>query len=149
MADTRRLAALKAVESTLDGVGKPAGLTVHRFAYKVDEKGNLPSLVIGHGGGVSTNREVNDLSESTDLIRIAIGALGSRATEPDDTIDPYLSWVISALEADITLGGAVNEVELLPTSPTTVEEGDYTYVRVVQDVHVTYYHNRTDPESQT
>ncbi len=149
MADTRRLAALKAVESTLNGVGKPTGFTAHRHMYKATQLSDMPHAIIAHGGGQSRNFDVNDITENRDLIRIAIEVQGSRTTEPDDSIDPYLSWVLSSLEADPTLGGVLNEMELQPTGPTSVDEGDYTYVRIVQDIHVIYYHNRLDPESQT
>lgn len=149
MADTRRLAALKAVESTLNGVGRPTGFTAHRHMYKATQLSDMPHAIIAHGGGQSRNFDVNDLTENVDLIRIAIEVQGSRTTEPDDSIDPYLSWVLSSLEADPTLGGVVSEMELQPTGPTTVDEADNTYVRIVQDIQVTYYNNRTNPESQT
>lgn len=116
MADTRRLAMLKAVESTLDGgAGKPSGFTVSRFAHRAIENADLPNAVIAHGGGIRVNSEVNELVEHVDLVRIAIQCQGSQSTEPDDSIDPYLSYVDSALMADLTLGGAVSKVELRPT----------------------------------
>jgi len=147
MADTRRLAMLKAVKSYLDGAGKPTGLTVHRFAHRAIEKDNLPSIVIAHGGGVSVNDEVNNLVERTDLVRIAVQCLGSAATEPDDSIDPFLSWLDTALMADMTLGGAVNSVTMRPMGATEVAEEDRIYIRVVQDIQVKYYHLRTNPEA--
>lgn len=149
MADTRRLAMLKAVESTLNGAGKPAGLNVHRFGFRAIEKDDLPALVVQHGGGVGINREVNDLTENTDVVSIAIQCLGSQVTEPDDLIDPHLSWVISALEADPTLGGVVNQIELRPAGQTEAVEADRVYIRVIQAVEIQYYHRRTNPESQT
>lgn len=149
MADTRRLAMLKAVESYLDGASKPAGLTVHRFGFRVIEKDDLPSVVIQHGGGLDVGEDVNDLSEATDLVSLAVQCLGSHATEPDDLIDPYLSWLHEALQADPTLGGAVSYVRMRPTGPTLVAETDRVYIRVVQEIEVQYYHRRTDAESQT
>lgn len=147
MADTRRLVMLKAVESYLDGLSKPSGLTVHRFAHRAIEKDQLPSVVIGHDGGIDVNTEVNTLTENTDVVRLAIQCVGNQATEPDDAIDPYLSWVESALQADLTLGGAVNRVDMRPTGRTEVAEADRIYVRIIQDIEVKYYHLRTDPES--
>lgn len=149
MADTRRLAMLKAVESYLDGASKPAGLTVHRFGFRAIEKDDLPSLVIQHGGGQSVGEDVNDLSEATDVLSLSVQCLGSQATEPDDMVDPYLSWLHEALQADTTLGGAVNFVRMRPTGPTLMAETDRVYVRIVQEIEVQYYHRRTDPESQT
>ena len=147
MADTRRLAMLKAVESYLDGASKPTGLTVHRFAHRAIEKDDLPSVVIGHGGGLNVNDEVNELVERRDLVRLAVQCLGSASTEPDDSIDPYLSWLDTALMADMTLGGAVNAVTMRPMGPTEVAEEDRIYIRVVQDIEVQYYHLRTNPEA--
>lgn len=149
MADTRRLAMLKAVESTLDGVGKPTGLTVTRYAFRALEKGDLPALVIAHGGGLRVGDEVNELYEHTDLVRIAAVCLGNQSAPPDDAIDAHLSWIDSALRADETLGGAVSRLDFRPTGETEVVEGDFVYVRVIQDVEITYYRTRTDPESQT
>lgn len=148
MADTRRLAMLKAVESYLDnGSGKPAGMTFNRFAHRAIEKSDLPNGVIAHGGGLRVNSEVNELVEHVDLVRIAIQAKGSQATEPDDTIDPYLSYVDSALMADLTLGGAVSKVEMRPTGETEVAVSDHLYIRIVQEIEVWYYRTRTDPEA--
>jgi hypothetical protein len=148
MADTRRLAMLKAVESYLDGVSKPTGLTVHRYAHRPIEKDNLPSLVIAHDGGQEIGDDVNDLYENTDRVILSVQCLGNQAEPPDDSIDPYLSWVLTALEADPTLGGAVNGVDMLPTGKTEAAETDRIYVRIQQPVEVSYYHRRTDPESQ-
>jgi hypothetical protein len=148
MADTRRLAMLKAVESYLDGVSKPTGLTVHRFAHRAIEKDDLPSVVIAHDGGQEIGDDVNDLYENTDRVILAIQCLGTVSTEPDDSIDPYLSWVLTALEADPTLNGAVNRVDMLPTGKTEVAETDRIYIRIKQPVEVAYYQRRTDPESQ-
>lgn len=146
MADTRRLAMLKAVETTLSAAA-PTGTTVHRFAHRAIEKDSLPSVVIAHGGGLNVGDEVNDRYEHTDLVRLAIQCLGAVATEPDDSIDPHISWVDSALRADTTLGGAVNDVRFRPTGATEVAEDDRIYIRVVQDIEVLYYRTFTDPES--
>lgn len=149
MADTRRLAMLKSVESYLDGdANKPTGTTVHRFAHRAIEKSNLPNVVIGHGGGIRVDSEVNELVEHTDLVRLAIQCLGDQDTEPDDSIDPYLSWVDKALMADLTLGAAVNSVEMRPTGETEVAETDRIYIRIIQEIEVKYYRTRTDPEVQ-
>lgn len=147
MADTRRLAMLKAVESYLGGASKPTGLAVHRFAHRALEKDNLPAVIIGHGGGVRVNSEVNELVEHVDLVNLAIRASGSQDTEPDDIIDPYLSWADSSLMADLTLGGAVSNVVMLPAGETQVVVADWLYVQIVQPIHVWYYRTRTNPEA--
>lgn len=148
MAETRRLAALKAFESTLDGGSKPAGLTFTRFAFRTVEKRHLPVGIIAHGGGLRVDTEVNNLTENTDLFRLAVRVEASQSLEPDDVIDPYLSYVLSTLEADRTLGGVVNTITLRPLGPTVVDEADVVYVQVIQDIEVQYYHRRTDPETQ-
>ncbi len=147
MADTRRLAALKALASTLDGVGKPSDLTVHRFGFRAIEKDSLPSFVVEHGGGTGINREVDDLTENTDVFRVSCHCIGNQSDPPDDVIDPYLSWLVSSIEADLTLGGVVNVVTLRPMGATESIEADRIYIRVVQEIEVQYYHLRTDPES--
>lgn len=147
MADTRRLAMLKAVAAALDGVGKPTGLIVHRFAHRPLTKDRFPCLIVAHGGGINVDDDVNDLQENTDRVLIAIRCLGDADTAPDDSIDPYLSWVETALQADLTLGGEINRVDMEPTGQTDAEESDRVYVQIIQPIAVKYYHRRTNPES--
>lgn len=149
MADTRRLAMLKAVESTLNGVGKPSGLTIDRFFFRSVERDALPRVVVQHVGQQAISHEVNALTENTDRVRLTVLCEGDQKTAPDDHIDPYFSWVVSALEADLTLGGVVSRIDRHPAGPTDAVESDFVYVRVVQEIDVFYYHNRTDPESAT
>lgn len=149
MADTRRLAMLKAFETVLDGVGKPTGLTVDRKPHQAIEKHDLPTVRIAHGGGVRVNTEVNDLTENTDVVELSIMAVCDESDPPDDAIDPYWSWVLSSLEADPTLGGVVSEITLRPAGRTEFDPADKVYVRIQQEVEVQYYARRTDPESQT
>jgi hypothetical protein len=147
MADTRRLVMLKAVEAVLDGVSKPTGLNVHRFGFRAIEKDSLPALVVMDGGTAEFNEEVNELRECFDLVNVHILALGNQTTEPDDLIDPYLSWVTEALMADTTLGGVVSHLVMQARGATAMEERDRIYIGIVQPVRVTYYHRHDDLEA--
>lgn len=119
MADSIRERILQAVVAALqvDSIvlpggallAKPAGLTVHRFRHIPLERDELPSAVVYLGSEpVGRETAAPPIVEREMIFRVELRSEG----EPSDRVlDPYVTWVVAALQADPTLGGLVRKLE--------------------------------------
>ena len=152
MADTRRLRIGKAIENalnvtTVDSFTKPEGFVAHRLTHVQQEKDDHPGAVVYDNGNIERTDRGGDLVEDKDEFVVLIRALGAVGTAPDDTIDPYFSWVTQAIMADVTLGGECSKVTMGDREPAIPQESERLYISMIQRIEVIYQTNRSDPEA--
>jgi len=136
-----------AIESALNGAGKPTGLNVHRMRTRSLKKDDLPAAIVYFDRAQTENR-ASQLIDRRETFVIELRVQGSQGTAPDDSIDPYYVWAVKALMADETLGGLAHRIDEVGFEVAAVEE-DKIYVAGALEILVYYQTRRTDPEQAT
>ena len=141
---------IQAVVAALDGSGKPAGLTVHRYRTRPLEKDDLPAQVVypaGTGGAVAET--VRLYGGTNDVLRELRVRIESRVmgAQPDQLLDPLYIWAVKAVMSDPTLGGLAHEIREEATSFDAVEF-EQPVGASATDIIVEYVTSQDDPEIQ-
>ena len=134
----------------LDGPGKPAGLTVHRYRTRAIESDKLPAQVVYPAArGPAVAETVERWNQAGDLQRTLTVRVESRVAgnPPDEALDPYYLWAVEAVMADPTLGGLAFDVQEEAVS-FDAEEFQETIGACAVDFRVTYITSGYDPEKQ-
>jgi hypothetical protein len=134
MAESRTEQILQAIVNALDGGGKPSGLTVNRSrrqAVNVDELPMLSVYPLREDKKRATENRRSPIMDRRLLFRVRCRAEGQ-----DEALDPLRQWVISALGADLSLGGLAIEVaeEDEEWAAADASEGDYSVAEMTFSV---------------
>ncbi len=119
MADSAAKQLLAAVVAALDGAGKPAGLTIHKWRTRPIERDGLPAIVVYYrkedAGLIAERARV-----SRRILRFTCEVRVTDAV-PDDALDPYINWCVASLMADQTLGGTCRQLDQVEMEWDAVE----------------------------
>ncbi len=88
MADTIRETIMAAIAAALDGAGKPAELTVHRFRARSLDRDDMPAMAVYHLGetvALETHDEPSVLRTLTIRVEHRVKTLATSADAPDKT----------------------------------------------------------------
>ena len=102
---------MQAVITALNGVGKPVGLTVHRYRLRPLTRDQLPAVAVY----LLTQRTTRVAHRASNLEKseLMVGLqFRVESDTPDMTLEPHLVWAEQALVADRTLGGIADDVQL-------------------------------------
>jgi len=108
---TKRADIRQAIETLLDAVGKPAGLTVSRKRVRPLRTNELPLSEIA-----SAEEQVIEDQDSDGLERTYVVALThfvkTTTADPEAELEELLGWAVAQLASDVSLGGfALSAVE--------------------------------------
>jgi len=109
MADSITERILQAVIAALDGPGKPNGTKVDRSRRLPVDARELPRISLerlDEGVTPATGTRTSQLRDRR--LRVAVV---SRVAGPDEDLDAFSQWAITALEADPSLGGLALGIE--------------------------------------
>lgn len=143
-----------ALVAAIDGVGKPAGLTVHRLRTRPIEQDSLPAILV-YLPNESVDRDEGDLDgadgdtgpsvERVLTVRTEFRVKVPTGTAPDTALDPLYVWAVQAVTADGTLGGLALDVREAGTA-WDLEEKNVAMAAAVTTFAVLYHTSATDPE---
>lgn len=107
---------LSTITALLDAPGKPAGVIVRRgFTSVFDEIADPDAVGISVAPGeeevVSVGSSRVPLVDRTLIVAITISGACDAASSPDQRLDPALSWAVSQIAKDRSLGGLALGVE--------------------------------------
>lgn len=142
---TARNAIIVAAVAALNGVGKPAGLTIHRMRAKPIEKDKLPAAVV-----YIVSEPVKKAAPNATLVqrelrfRVEVRTTGE---VPDEALDDYAQWVVEALMTDQSLGGVCRELSEVESEWDAVA-ADKTYAAVGIDFIAMYRTVAADPSTR-
>ncbi len=150
MADSIRETIMAAVETALDGAGKPTGLTVHRFKTRPIDKDDLPAMAIyptdedpsleTHDGVGTTKRKL------TVRVEHRVKTLVGSSDSPDTTLDPLINWGTKGLMADAPLDALIRSIEEVRIVWEAFE-ADQLYGAAAQDFEIEYATDWDDQET--
>ncbi len=142
---------LEQFKTLLDGGGKPAGLTVHRYRTRPIERDDLPAQVIypadSAGGTVAeTLADFDGVGQLERELRVRVESRIEvpEGTPPDSALDALYLWAVQTILADTTLGGLALEVREDATS-FDAAEFEKTVAACATDFVVRYV-TSDDPE---
>lgn len=149
MADSRRELIIAAAVAALGGVGKPAGLSVHRKRMRPMDKDALPSQVVYARPGNEASESINRIDIDADQVerhfwlRVESRAIGDPA---DAAVDELNNWAEQTLLTDSGLRALVFDIEARAII-WDADEKDKVYALAAEDFLVTYFTSATDPET--
>lgn len=137
-----------ATVSSVGATSKPAGLTAHRMRTRPIESEELdsgPVLVVWWGGDDPVIYDAARRAQRTAHVWVEIRTKQSGST-PDAAVMPLLAWVVKAVLADITLGGASLDIDEGRSVPDLQERDDGLCSAGVEFI-VKYLTAFNDPET--
>jgi hypothetical protein len=134
------------IVSALEGVGKPAGLTVHRFRTRSFKSEQFPAIVVYLGDEDSgpATRPHQSMTDNKVRVVCACREVATGDQSPDEALDPLTSWVEVALMADPTRGGLAVTTQKIQTS-WDATEADEQYAAAGVVLEVRYLTAADDP----
>lgn len=111
MPDSRRELALQAIVAALDGAGKPAALTVHRFRLRPTSSDEMPAVVVYpiHQDSSRPTQRASNMQQDVLIVGLEFRVVGEG---PDIILEPLVVWAEQALCGDRRLGGTVDDIAL-------------------------------------
>jgi hypothetical protein len=142
--------------AALNGVGKPAGLTVSRSRTIAFSQSQLPGQAMYHDEEAvksSPPRSLDNKRLATRAFRFCVETrVNAGSDTPDQALDPYLSWAVQALCSnpqvvvnDVPLAHDVTEIGTKWES----EENDAVYSAAKQFFLVEYVTSGSNPDQAT
>jgi len=142
---SRRERIVQAAMAALEGVGKPAALTVHRSPTRPVPEDQCPAMAVfsttdpaSEGGGDLMDHRLELVVESR--------ARATTGESPEQKLDELYVWAVHALMADPTLGGLAVRV-LERESTWDLEERSAVFGALQTVFHIEYETLDTDPEA--
>jgi hypothetical protein len=152
---TRRERIVQAAVAALDGVGKPAGLVVHRFrARPLERETQLPAAVVYPTAaplrGESETVERLDHDEGVERKLNLRVELRVQDEQPDEALDPLYAWVVRALRTQFeaeagTLFELCADLEEKRSDFAAAESGIGPVGACGVDFEITYFTSENDP----
>ena len=145
---SRREAIMLAVVAALNGVEKPAGLSVHRMRTRPIHKDVLPALVVylgpesvarGDGAFGYKNRR-------NQTVRVEVRMVVPPGVSPDTALDPLTSYVEQRLMLDYTFGGVARNTQVTAIDWDANDETDAHYAAAAMDFTIEYLTAAGDPD---
>jgi hypothetical protein len=144
---SRREQVLQAVVTALGAVGKPTGLTVHRFRTRPIEHDELPAIVVyAIGESVKTapgQVPRQGMADRTLRVRLECRVAVSDGTSPDAALDDLVAWGSEALMTDRRQGGLALRTDELE-SQWDAAEGERTLAAAAVDYAIQYLTTAAD-----
>jgi hypothetical protein len=130
----------------LNGEGKPAAVTVHRYrARPIDAETELPSIVIYLHKEIVDPSTLGGVAKRRLRLRLEHRVEG----EPiDAALDPLVTWGTQAMFTDPTLGGLVLRLEEVEIQWAADAEMDQELGAARQEFELTYHTDEADPTLQ-
>lgn len=143
---SRRDAIIADVVSVLGGVGKPSGLTVHRYRTRPLTAEQFPAIAVypaSEQSGRAPTRWAGLSDRTLKLVcecRTSVGASES----VDEVLDELTTWVVQAVMADPTRGGLAIETQDVEVT-WAADEADRIYGGAAVVLEIRYLTAAGDP----
>jgi hypothetical protein len=144
---SRRDQIIADVVTALEGVGKPSGLTVHRFRTRALTSERFPAVVVYPVAEESSRAPIKTSGLTDRRVRIVCECRTTAGADEtvDEALDPLVSWVVSAVMADPRRGGLAVETQDVETTWAVTEDADRTYCGAAVVIEVRYLTAADDP----
>jgi hypothetical protein len=142
MNESRTELILQTIVTTLDGLGKPAGLTVQRSRRQPVAPRELPLLSVLPGQEEAQRARPHKLCPLTDrwlTFKVRARVVGELAA-----LDPFRQWILAALLANASLGGLALDLEEQGTEWEDIDASDADYAQADMSFRVRYTTSRND-----
>jgi hypothetical protein len=111
-----RLQILRAIETALNGPGKPSDVTIYFDRIRPIEKESLPAIFIDLVRDTTPKPLAGQvygapLSEFDMQVILECRAQGALDVGPETALDPLYIWCVKAMKADEKFGGLANGVQ--------------------------------------
>lgn len=148
MADSFTERILQAVVTALDGVGKPAGLTVNRSRRQSIEKSQLPMISVypirEDAQPATENARRSPVMDRSLRVQVMCRIVGD-----DRANDLLRKWAVQSVMADPSLGGLALGITEESTDWDADDATDADYSVAAMDFLVRYTTSRYDLEKKT